>query len=419
MFRRKKFLIRTVLLLLSFVFLLLLYIGFYNVKLKSYIQTCLNNQLCIRAENSSLRIKPFELQDMSEEFRNASTLPTTKLMVNSRVVIVAHGRSGSSFLGGVFNSHPDFFFIYEPLNQLKKIVNSSSKEYLHQAKDVVNSILNCHFTDDAFLRVLSRQSIYRASSRPLVSPPFCKTWHNKASNFLFRGNWTLCNDNIPSSALNELCGKHKNIAAKILLECLEPADLTWLVEISNVFSVKVLYLVRDPRAMLYSRYKLGWVVPRNHFIHTLRNGTVSKEVQKVCNAMELNLGAVLLNPKNIKLIRFEELVTNPETIVRDLFSELDISMSTSVFQWIYEKTHGPVEKSALSLSRQANDSINAWRKRIEHQYLRIIETQCARVLKYLGYIPTHGSYEKLSDLNSPLYLKNMRDLRETYLWPDT
>ena len=393
-------------LLSSVVFLLIHYIQTSNVKLNSqFNQTCPNNQLSACAEDASHQATPIQLQDMSEEFRRASTLPKTKLAVNSRVVIVAHGRSGASFLGGVFNSHPDFFYIFEPLNQLKKIVDRFSKQYLHHAEDVVNSILNCHFTNEAFLRVLSQHSIYRASSRSLVSPPFCKTRYDEASNFLIRSNWKLCNEAISTTVLNELCGKHKNIATKILLECL-PADLTWLVNINRLSSVKVLYLVRDPRAMLYSRYRLGWVVSKKHFMRSLANGKVTKEVRKVCNAMEINLGAVLRNPQNIKLIRFEELVANPETIVRDVFSQLGISMQTNVLQWIHETTK----------AKGSRDSINAWRKEINHQYLQIIERECERVLRYLGYIPTHGSRKILSDLNRPLHLKEMRDLKETYQW---
>ena len=390
---RRKTLITFLLFLLTLEILLFFYIQTSNVKLNSW--------------SATLRY---------------TFSPTTKTTTNpqrTRVIIVAHGRSGSSFLAAVFNSHPDFFFIFEPLNIVQRLVDRLSKDYLYKAEHAVNSILNCNFTDDAFLQGLSRYSIHRASSRPLVSPPFCKTRYRRASDFLSRANWKLCgNGTILASVLNELCGKHRHIATKILLERIEPVDLTWLVDNNGSSSVNVLYLVRDPRAMLHSRSRMGWVVPNERFKQGLRNGEVDEEVRKVCDTMELNLGAVLLEPQNIKLIRYEELATNPEAIVRDLFSELRISTSTDVFQWIHNKTHvhGPVKISSLSLMRQANVSINGWRAKIDRQYLQIIETRCARVLKYLGYIPTQGSQGILHNLSRPLYLKKMRDLKETYQW---
>ena len=44
--------------------------------------------------------------------------PTT-IDTSSQVLIVAFGRSGSSFLGGIFNSNPDIFFIFEPFESIK------------------------------------------------------------------------------------------------------------------------------------------------------------------------------------------------------------------------------------------------------------------------------------------------------------
>ena len=374
------------------------------------------------------------LQSGNKESRSASTSGV-------RVIIAAHGRSGSSFFGGIFNAHPDFFFVYEPLNQLKRIVNRNSEDYMDSAEYVVNAILNCNFEDDGFLEIMSRAGFHRASCRPLVSPPFCNTTHEKAINFATNQNWKLCSGIISADALNKICHKHANVASKILLESIEPVDLSWVLYISGVYSVPpsppmiqpavrtskgpenkdkpvyVLYLVRDPRAMIYSRHRLGWVVPRERNEFAMESGEADDNIMKVCDMIELNLGAVLRHPRHIKLVRYEELATNPEEVIRDLFRELHISPSKEVFRWIYHKTHGPVNLSALSLSRNASVSINAWRKKIPHKLLEIIETRCARVMKYLGYLPSNGSQEMLRDLRTPLYLNKIRDLKERYQLP--
>ncbi|XP_028391291.1 carbohydrate sulfotransferase 5-like [Dendronephthya gigantea] len=389
----------------------------------------------------SKKERPDLWQKLSKEFRNGDETTEFKTTSGVRVIIVAHGRSGSSFFGGIFNSHPDFFFVYEPLRQLKNIVDQSSDSYLENVDYVVNAVLNCQFKDDMFLKSQSRKFLWRAASRSLVSPPFCKTTYDEATNFVANRNWSLCNEGISAEVLNNICRKHVNVASKILLERIEPADLSWLLSVSslNITSVLsssmglqptvqvpripwngrvyVLYLVRDPRAMIYSRYHLGWVAPRDRREFALESGEADEVVKNLCNTIELSLGEVLLNPDRIKLVRYEELATDPEGLVRHLFRELHISPSKEVFKWIRSKTSEPVKRALVSLSRNATLAINSWRKKIPKQLLKIVETRCSRIMKYLGYIPTNGSESILGDMTKPLYLNKIRDLKENYKWP--
>ena len=382
--------------------------------------------------NSDTKFSPTLQKQPATTVQNGSKKNQITLERRSgvRVIIVAHGRSGSSFFAGIFNAHPDFFFMYEPLYQLKTIVDRDTDEYIERVEHIVNAIFNCDFEDNRFLEIKSHADFHRASSRPLVSPPFCNTDYEKAINFTINKNWKLCNRKISANALNRICLKHANIASKILLERIEPVDLSWFLSISGappsspgiqsivpVKPVYVLYLVRDPRAMMYSRHRLGWIVPRERKEFGFKSGEVDENIKKVCDIIELNLGAVLRHPSHIKLVRYEELVTNPEDVVRHLFKELHISPSKEVFRWIYSKTHGPVDLSALSLSRNANASINYWRKKIPSKLLEIIETRCARVMKYLGYLSSNGSQEVLHDLRTPLYLNKIKDLKGNFRFP--
>ena len=38
------------------------------------------------------------------------------------VIILTHMSSGSSFSGNIFNLHPDVFYLYEPLHDLRRVV---------------------------------------------------------------------------------------------------------------------------------------------------------------------------------------------------------------------------------------------------------------------------------------------------------
>ena len=385
--------------------------------------------------------KEWRMSQQAKTFRNGSEESRSRLESRSgvRVIIIAHGRSGSSFFGGIFNAHPDFFFVYEPLRPLKRIVNRALEEYIVSVEYVVKAIYNCNFEDNGLLKVMSRHDFRRASCRSLVSPPFCSTDYEHAINFAGNQNWKLCNGSISADALNKICHKHANIASKILLERIEPVDLSWILSIigpppsstgsqpavpapsspgsEDETAAYVLYLVRDPRAMMFSRHRLGWVVPRERNEFAFKSGEVDEKVKEVCDMIELNLGAVLRYPNRIKLVRYEELATNPEEVVRNLFQELHVSPSNEVFRWIYNKTHGPVNLSALSLSRNASASINDWRKYIPRKLLEITEMRCARVMKYLGYLPSNGSKEVLRDLRTSLHLNKIGDWGKNYRLP--
>ena len=349
----------------------------------------------------------------------STAYPTTQARPRAdktRVLIVAYGRSGSSFLGGIFNVHPDVFYIYEPLNPLTKIKSSISSpdRFLNQAAYVIQSIVTCSFSEGRYLENLSKFTHIRASSRPLVSTPFCRTTRENATNFAAFSHWNVCARRISAHALNAVCRKYSHVITKILLERLHPTGLSWALQVSaasSSFPVHILYLVRDPRAMFFSRYKLGWLVKRTRRAHSINNSEVEDAVEKHCAHIERNLAELVREQDRMELVRYEDLATEPEAVAEHLFEVLRISPHEEVQRWIRDKTRGPFHGSAFSLSRPGKVVINAWRKQIPIRLLIIVEEKCKRVMRHLGYVPINGSTTLLIDLDKPLFLEQMPDLK--------
>ena len=63
----------------------------------------------------------------------------------NHVLILAHRRSGSSFLGQIFNSHPEVFYIYEPLIAFQLTTMWDSKLYQRSTMRLLQDIFNCRF----------------------------------------------------------------------------------------------------------------------------------------------------------------------------------------------------------------------------------------------------------------------------------
>ena len=93
------------------------------------------------------------------------------------VIIVSEPRSGSSFLGQIFNQHPKVFYLFEPLSAVTVVTNEDlylnlpSENYNRLALKLLFQILNCRFRSSIYLDHFN--SFHRFSSKALSSFPLC------------------------------------------------------------------------------------------------------------------------------------------------------------------------------------------------------------------------------------------------------
>ena len=359
-------------------------------KMIDYLESSWNeNSITLDHEKNQRKIKSFKHQ-------------------RSHVIILARARTGSSFLGGIFNAHPDVFFIYEPLLPLWKSWNRSSYSFSSKTKEVVHSFFNCNFTDGSYLKNMSKFTMGRALSRPLVSSPFCNVDYPKAVNFIENLKWQLCVKNIRAHALSNMCRNKKHLVTKILDSRLGK-NISWIFHIKSTGSlpVRIIYLVRDPRAMFFSQYKLGWIAPFGQRRNSLKNGLADKKVKKICNSIKSRLDFTKFTD-GMLLLRYEDLVTNPKVIVEQLFRSLDLSPSEDVMRWLKRKNHKRNPRRPFSLFRELKTATNSWQKDIPAKLVQIVETQCKDVMDYLGYLRTNDSLSLLRNFNKPLFSKQWR-----------
>ena len=112
----------------------------------------------------------------SDSFRPSSILDSsTSKRVN--VIIVSEPRSGSSFLGQIFNQHPNVFYLFEPLRAVTVVTNEDlylnlpSENYNRLALKLLFEILNCRFRSSFYLDHFN--SFHRSSRKALSSFPLC------------------------------------------------------------------------------------------------------------------------------------------------------------------------------------------------------------------------------------------------------
>ncbi|XP_077513832.1 carbohydrate sulfotransferase 5-like [Amblyomma americanum] len=132
-------------------------------------------------------------------------------------------------------------------------------------------------------------------------------------------------------------------------------------------SVRVIHLVRDPRAVYYSRRRLKWC-------------TSSAECDKagaLCEQMRSDIGAFnelarQLPANRTQRLRFEDLVANTLNETVRLYSRLGLDFTSSVSKY-------------LATRKSPKDAPDRWKKKLPKATLYTIEDVCYDVLEGLGY----------------------------------
>lgn len=149
-----------------------------------------------------------------------------------------------------------------------------------------------------------------------------------------------------------------------------------------MLGIQVIYLIRDPRAVMSSRYKLTWC-------YQTQNCT---SPEFLCERIRSNLVALekLKNTKfkeNIILLRHEDLVFNVIDVSQQLYRFLGSAMSAKIVDWI--KSHTSVDDNLSnphSTYRNIRKLPYLWQSELSYEELEEIQTHCADVMHNLGYL---------------------------------
>ena len=193
----------------------------------------------------------------------------------------------------------------------------------------------------------------------------------------------------------------KNSIETILTACSDP-DV----------DCKVIFLVRDPRAMVPSSKKIGFF--GEHGPPNTYSGTRLYSQQR-CAQTEENLELVRTLPDSlrdrIKLLRYEDLATKPLKVLADIYEFAGLPVLESVRTWLNKTTHlsrsacdNRLDGGAVTCTKDdAWVAANRWRWTAHPGEIDVIERYCRRVLSLMGYRPANGLNELLVNRNIALF----------------
>jgi len=144
----------------------------------------------------------------------------------------------------------------------------------------------------------------------------------------------------------------------------------------------VIYLVRDPRAIMASRAPLSWC----------QDDPACQDVRHLCSNMQRDLNLLeslkIRNPERYYLLNYEEFTKDVGIGTEKLFKFLGLTVTAPVK--IFLDTHtrretDEAESDPYSTRRLSKNVASAWRNRLSSQNISDISSKCLDVLKYLNY----------------------------------
>ena len=355
----------------------------------------------------------------------AETSNTTKVNISSNkprlnVIILTHIRSGSSFTGNMFNFHPDVFYLFEPLNELRMVRygdrglgewppldDKTNEAYRADFSNLLQDIFACNFE--------------RNNTLKLIFPRWLTT--AKIGKLAWKNNKTISKETVA-----EHC-KSRNITVIKIMQTRLPREIG-MRELQRVcsseptqFKCLIIHLVRDPRAVLTSAIRRKFFLPRGPkknlvtLINTTSEGheIIKNNTRIICSLVEENLNYVNEEwPNWFKdryiLVRYEDVPGDLLTAVYHMYNFTGLPMADYVKKWIL----GGKPPSGLKnyepefvISKSDIKKSDYWRLRIGTSMVTEFEEVCWPLMYIMGYISINGSERLLHDMKHRLWTEKI------------
>lgn len=360
--------------------------------------------------------------------RNLSLMSSKKRTVtksgNHKVVlIIGPGRSGTSLLGDLFDSHEAFIYFFEPMKAIRtyhkmpQVTSIYQMQFLLQeTSEYMKDIATCNYRkrNDIYINLIHNKGMFWKKMQFLHKQPFCDGEETKEKEKACK------NKIIDSTLMNKMCKKLKKGTTIVIKELYrnfpyEDPSLMQFIDMGEPKTFYVLHALRDPRAILNSWRKLNWVTDEVRRDASKQSDTL---VPLFCGHMVklLQNFPEAEGPNTVKysIFRYDDIAfMDVENIARSLSQFLDLKLEDDIKEYLIEKTQSSGDRKTASLSlapRNISLTINNWRKEIPVDLLENIEntSSCSVLMEMLGFEKAKTE-KNLEDDNKQLVIDPLVD----------
>ncbi|XP_076112998.1 carbohydrate sulfotransferase 1-like isoform X2 [Mytilus galloprovincialis] len=346
-------------------------------------------------------------QSSKESLRLKELTDTDNHVHPTPIVILTYMRSGSSLVGDILQQSKDVFYLFEPLRlpqfRLRKkqpyySLDGNERLYssfLDAGRDIIRNWTTCSLFglpnitwSDGFLSKSKKAKLYNA----------CK---------LFESNMLPENETIYScvNMLKQVCLQANHVVLKVIrlpVDQLEPL-------MQEFPSMKIVHLIRDPRATVLSQMKFGVITVKSFVTNVI----------DFCSRIYRDLVTIdILSkkyPERVSTFFYEDLAKDPLKMSKQLYKFTGISYTPEVEKYVFNITMAGKSVNCgnlCTIKSNSSKAAEAWRSKLNMPKARIIDRSCRPVYQRLGFREIK-SEEMLKDHEIPLRVEreNLNDYR--------
>ena len=260
------------------------------------------------------------------------------------IFIIGVGRSGTSLLQSILNSHSKISFLPETQflrsYVFKKNVSINESNY----KEIISQLEK----DPRFSRLNICPKIVIEKSKNMID-----VYRNITNFYLKNKNKEIIGDKDPKIIEN--------------------------IEVLNYFfpNSKIIHIIRDPRDVVLSRTKAKWSKKYPYFMHS------------IIYYLQMTLGRKMLykyfNKNNFYELKYEDLIKDPNYELKKICNFLEVEYENNILNY-HNSSKELVSKDEFEWKKETfnpvdNKNSNKWKKEFNFFKILIIESICYSHIK--------------------------------------
>ena len=302
------------------------------------------------------------------------------------ILIVTSVRSGSSFLGELLNQYPGTFFYFEPLHYHSF---HRQDDNVIQSRDLLESLFWCNFTQETqgFLDHAKAHPFLFNRQSPKRLWSSCSSFKKPKENICFSREY-----------LNKVCPQYPiRLIKTVRMRIKETEEL-----IRSLPNLKIIVLVRDPRAVFNSRW--------SDAISKWCKSEHCSDPETSCRDLEEDLihtkRLMEAYSDKIMLVRYEDLSLYTMSSLKSMLEFLELPWQAKFQQYI--TSHTKMEKMVrskgkmlkrkdpYSTTRNSTAAVMSWVSSLSTEDVTRIQSSCSAPMDTLGYKPVSPEHLRVS-----------------------
>ncbi|KAL4225447.1 hypothetical protein ACF0H5_016137 [Mactra antiquata] len=298
------------------------------------------------------------------------------------VLLLTYMRSGSSLTGDILQHARGAFYVYEPLHLIQQGVvhdfplthpngriRKPPFDFAEVAYDNLYNWFTCNVTNipvlglnDAFMRKGLKSRLFTLCMNDIHGKMVAKN----AINLCARQLQAAC-ENSPFRILKTI---------RLLL-----SDVRNLLE--DLPNLKIIHLVRDPRATLYSQSLLGRCSQKEGG----RNGCTSK----FCKRVELDVleeeRLLKKYPGRIMPVFYQDIAKEPLKTTQKLYDFIGAKFTQEAQEYVYNITMAgnPDDCSICTTRSNSSEHIDTWKVKMDPTFQEIVNDRCNYIIQRYNF----------------------------------